>query len=129
MNEFDRLEEVAKEFYGNLKSVAEQLYITSQAIYAWRTKGIPYKQYKKLEEIGINPEYIKTGEGPKLILRQETRQYQVMEPRPLYLSSFASMVKQFDLLNISVVQMKELKEAMIAKIAEIDKYLEIGNAK
>lgn len=120
---FNRLEAVATQYFGSLKSLAEKLHITSQAIYQWRKKGIPFKKYEKLANIGINPEYIKYGNEP-MILDGESEP-NLNTAMDILNGSLSDIINQFNLRNTTINEMEIIKKAMLNKITEIDEYLKI----
>ena len=120
--EFERLDEVAKKTNGSLKNLADKLNISPQAVYAWREKGIPFKQYSNLEKLGINPEFIKTGEGNMLLI--ESNIANDLIPARAF---GAEDINNFDIKTVSFYVLEDIKEAMQNKINEIDRFLKAVN--
>ena len=67
MENYERLEAIAKEYYGGVPGLAKSLGLTASALYYWKIRGMGFKQYKMLKDIGVNPDYIKNGIEPIFI--------------------------------------------------------------
>jgi hypothetical protein len=72
MTIFDRFKLIADNLYGldrgNIKKLLENLNITRQALQDYQKRDhLSYRISTKCKELGINPEWVETGEGNMLL--------------------------------------------------------------
>jgi hypothetical protein len=93
-----RLEEVAKSNGKSLSVLAKELGYSQPFFYSYKSQGnaLGAAVYKDLHKVGINPEYIKTGQGEPLL----DKPTKVQETQRGYLS------------NIKVVKSRPVKVLM-----------------
>lgn len=70
--QFERLDEVAQEYFKSLSNISKILGLTSQYLYNYKNRHrLGASLLAKLGSIGINVEYLKTGEGRKIDIELE----------------------------------------------------------
>ncbi|GAB5466948.1 MAG: hypothetical protein Kapaf2KO_23840 [Candidatus Kapaibacteriales bacterium] len=75
MTPFDRLEDLARTKYGSLSKLAQEAGFSTGYFYTYKKRGsdLGEKALNQLKErLGINPEYIKSGEGEPLLNNADT---------------------------------------------------------
>lgn len=65
--EFERLEHIAKEYFGGFSGLAKKLNKQRGSFYFYKNNPFGRKYLNDLEEIGINPEYIRIGQTPMFL--------------------------------------------------------------
>lgn len=123
-HEFERLEEVAKKYFGSLSGLASVMDLSKTAIYQWRKRGIGFKQMKMLSDVGINTDYIKAGSGSQMLYQIDKKVFAVKEKLAQYGETNNAIDVYFDLNYLTPIQMRQLRASLLRELEKIDKYLE-----
>jgi hypothetical protein len=130
--QFERLEEVAQEYFKNLSNLSKTLGLSSQFLYSYKNRPqIGAGTLAKLATIGINIEYIKTGQGSKmdetlLLLMNELQKCKAaLEERTNEISSMQKMavLENRELHQFKLEQLFKDQRSLIEQSHEYEKQM------
>jgi hypothetical protein len=118
-NEFSRLEKVAGAHFNGLVGLSKTLGITKQTFYSYKKRGgFGRHMLDRLEKAGINPGYIRSGEGPMLLS-------DISNVGEVEIMKRVKVPVLPDLSKLTPEEMKALKIIMEDYLGKINQILEI----